>query len=72
MRNVNFRSETDILTNVYFTAESGHQKPPYVTFGRSSSGSLAIFAAIRRASSLVSSLAAERRPGSSPKNNLLS
>jgi hypothetical protein len=30
-----------------------------------SSGSLAIFAAIRRASSLVSSLAAERRPGSS-------
>src|SRR5271156_3823926 len=31
------------------------------------SGSLAIFAAIRRASSLVSRLAAERRPGSSPK-----
>jgi len=29
------------------------------------SGSLAIFAAIRRASSLVSSLAADRRPGSS-------
>jgi hypothetical protein len=29
-----------------------------------SSGSLAIFAAIRRTSSLVSSLAAERRPGS--------
>jgi hypothetical protein len=31
---------------------------------RNSSGSLAIFTAIRRASSLVSSLAAERRPGS--------
>jgi hypothetical protein len=34
---------------------------------RSSSGSLAKFAAIRRASSLVSSFAAERRPGSSSK-----
>jgi hypothetical protein len=33
----------------------------------SSSGSLAKFAAIRRASSLVSSFAAERRPGSSSK-----
>jgi hypothetical protein len=32
---------------------------------RNSSGSLAILAAIRRASSFVSSLAAERRPGSS-------
>jgi hypothetical protein len=32
-----------------------------------SSGSLAIFAAIRRASSLVSSLAAVRRPGYSSK-----
>jgi hypothetical protein len=31
------------------------------------SGSLAIFTAIRRASSLVSSLAAERRRGSSSK-----
>jgi hypothetical protein len=31
---------------------------------RNSSGSLAIFAAIRRASSLVSSLAADLRPGS--------
>jgi hypothetical protein len=31
------------------------------------SGSLAIFTAIRRASSLVSSLAADRRPGSSSK-----
>ena len=36
-------------------------------FRRSSSGSLAKFAASRRASSLVSSLAAERRPGSSSK-----
>ena len=34
---------------------------------RSASGSFAIFAAIRRASSLVSSLAADRRPGSSWK-----
>ncbi len=33
----------------------------------SNSGSLAKFAAIRRASSFVSSLAAERRPGSSSK-----
>jgi hypothetical protein len=32
---------------------------------RSNSGSFAMFAAIRRASSLVSSLAADRRPGSS-------
>jgi hypothetical protein len=31
------------------------------------SGSLAMFVAIRRASSLLSSLAAERRPGSSSK-----
>jgi hypothetical protein len=30
---------------------------------RTNSGSLAIFAAIRRASSLVSNLAADRRPG---------
>jgi hypothetical protein len=34
---------------------------------RNSSGSFAIFAAILRASSLLSSLAAERRPGSSSK-----
>jgi K+-sensing histidine kinase KdpD len=34
---------------------------------RSSSGNFATFFAIRRASSLVSSLAAERRPGSSSK-----
>jgi hypothetical protein len=34
---------------------------------RSTSGSLAKFTAIRRASSLVSSLAAERRPGTSSK-----
>jgi hypothetical protein len=34
---------------------------------RSSSGSLAKLTAIRRASSLVSSLAADRRPGSSSK-----
>jgi hypothetical protein len=34
---------------------------------RNSSGSFAIFAAIRRASSLASSSAADRRPGSSSK-----
>jgi hypothetical protein len=34
---------------------------------RANPGSLAIFAAIRRASSLVSSLAADRRPSSSSK-----
>ena len=33
----------------------------------SNSGSFATFAAIRRASSIVSSLAADRRPGSSSK-----
>jgi hypothetical protein len=37
------------------------------SFQRSSSGSLAKFAAILRASSRVSSFAAERRPGSSCK-----
>jgi hypothetical protein len=35
---------------------------------RTSSGSLAIFAAIRRASSFLSSLAADRRPASSSRN----
>ena len=43
----------------------------YSTFDRqglrNSSGSLAIFAAIRRASFLLSNLAADRRPGSSSK-----
>jgi hypothetical protein len=34
---------------------------------RNSSGNLAMFTAIRRASSLLSNLAAERRPGSSSK-----
>ena len=37
------------------------------SFGPSDSGSLAMFAAIRRASSQVSSLAAARLPGSSSK-----
>ena len=41
--------------DVRFTLESGHH------------GSLAIFAAIRRASSVVSSSAADRRPSSSSK-----
>ena len=58
--------------------KSGHRgtsaqcplKPPkadikLVSVQRGNSGSLAMFAAIRRASSLVSSLAAARRPGSS-------
>ena len=35
--------------------------------GRSNSGNLSMFAAIRRAPSRVSSLAAARRPGSSSK-----
>jgi hypothetical protein len=39
---------------------------------RSSSGSFAIFTAIRRASPLLSSFAAERRPGSSSKRTLAS
>jgi hypothetical protein len=37
------------------------------SFGRSTSGSLAMLAAMRRASSRVSGLAAARRPGSSSK-----
>lgn len=41
------------------------------TYLRKSSGSLAKFAAIRRASSLLSSLAEERRPGSSSVGQLL-
>jgi hypothetical protein len=58
--------------------EHGHKTPaatpiersyssavPEFVCGPNSSGSLAIFAAILRASSLVSHLAAERRPGSS-------
>jgi len=40
--------------------------------GRSSAGSLSMFAAIRRAPSRVSSLAAARRPGSSSKERLRS
>ena len=46
---------------------SGASPSPGSTSERSSSGSLANFAAMRRASSRVSSLAAERRPGSSSK-----
>jgi len=52
----------------YFEIASGCfwvENPAYDL--RSSSGSLAKFAAMRRASSLVSGLAAERRPNSSSK-----
>ena len=54
-------------------AASGTSSPPYFAFqhrrGRchSRSGSLAIFTAIRRASSLLSNFAADLRPGSSSK-----
>ena len=42
-------------------------RTPHVWWPLNSSGSFAIFAAMRLASSLVSSLAADRRPGSSSK-----
>jgi hypothetical protein len=47
-----FGSKADIqrrLTNVRFTPESGHRNGPAYHLQRISSGSLAIFAAIRRA-----------------------
>ena len=53
--------------NVRFTPESGHRNRPAYYLRRSNSGSLAIFAATRRASSFASNLAADRRPGSSSK-----
>jgi hypothetical protein len=43
------------------------QFPDLITASAKSAGSLAIFAAIRLASSLLSKFAAERRPGSSAK-----
>jgi hypothetical protein len=49
--------------------ESGHRNWP-VTLGRNNSGSFAIFTAIRRASSWVSSFAADRGPGSSSRAKL--
>ena len=55
---------------MYAGRASGHGKGGFYrlsSFRRSISGSLAMLAAMRRASSLVSSLAAERRPGSSSK-----
>ena len=65
--NVRFGSKADIPQrnrHVCFTPKSGHQAfmSTRARFERSRSGSLAIFAAIRRASSLVSNLAADRRP----------
>jgi hypothetical protein len=47
------------VSDVRFTPKSGHQNWAVVPPRRNKSGSLAIFAAIRRASSLVSSFAAE-------------
>jgi len=64
MRDVRFGSKADIVVssrNVRFTPESGHWNLPAYYLRRSNSGSLAIFAAIRCASSLVSNLAADRR-----------
>ena len=46
------------------TPESGHRNRHVYHLRRTNSGSFAIFAAIRRASSLVSGFAAVRRPGS--------
>jgi hypothetical protein len=56
MANVRFGSEADIgacLHDVRFTPESGHRNRHAYHFRRNSSGSLAIFAAIRRASPAV-------------------
>ena len=48
-----------LLSDVRFTPESGHRNRPAYYLRRSKSGSLAIFAAVRRASSWVSGLAAD-------------
>src|SRR5262249_5991090 len=64
MNHVRFGSKADISVcprHVRFTPESGHRNRPAYYLRRTSSGSLAIFAAIRRASSFVSSLVAGSR-----------
>ena len=64
-RNVRFGSKADIAghtINVRFTPKSGHRNRPAYYLRRTNSGSLAMFAAILRASSLVSNLAADSRP----------
>ena len=53
-------AELERLQEFLGKSEPGHGRP-------NSSGSFAMFTAIRRASSFVSSLAADRRPGSSSK-----
>ena len=65
--NVRFGSKAYIAArpcNVRFAPNSRHQTGSRQVW-RSSSGSFAMYAAIRRASSFVSSLAADRRPGHS-------
>src|SRR6516164_1025322 len=56
----------DPITSVYREEILRHRLPPSANCHapRNSSGSLAMFAAIRRASSLLSNLAADRWPGS--------
>jgi hypothetical protein len=57
---VRFGSKADISlgpADVRLTPNSGHRKRPRYQLRRTNSGSLAIFTAIRRASSFVSNLA---------------
>jgi hypothetical protein len=60
---VRFGSEADIAArpdNVRYTPESGPRNRPRYQLRRTNSGSLRVFAAIRRALSLVSSLPDEK------------
>ena len=65
---VRFGSKADIgegATDVRFAPKSGHRNRHAYHLRRSNSGSFVTLAAMRRVSSFVSILAAERHPGSS-------
>jgi len=69
-RNVRYGSKADISAcprHVCFTPESGHRNRHVYHRRRMQLGSFVTLAAMRRASSFVSSLAADRRSGSSSK-----
>src|SRR5262249_59106739 len=66
---VRFGSLADIArprADVRFTPKSGHRNRHVYQFRRDNSGSLAIFAAIRRASSLLSALSGSVKKDSGP------
>jgi hypothetical protein len=78
VRDVRFGSKADIALgprHVRFTPKSGHWlsawECPLTRSWRNRSGCFAMLAAMRCGSSLVSSLAAARRPGSSALQQLL-